>query len=245
MIVLLVDKINQWSKRMQLSKRLQAVADYVSKGNKVADIGCDHAYTSIYLMEQGIAAHVYALDVNKGPIKRAIANVKNYGFQDDIDIRLSDGAKELKEGEADTILIAGMGGSLMARILDNSKEVVSKVKEIILQPQSEIFIVRRYLHSIGFQIVAENMVIDDSKYYVMMKAIKGEESYDREVQYQYGKLLLEEKHPILKELLEKEYKTNLKILKQLESRETESAVSRVNELKEELQYIIEGMKYYE
>ena len=95
---------------MQLSHRLTTVAEFVTKGNKVADIGCDHAHTSIYLVEKGIAASSIAMDVNKGPLQRANENISRFGFEGRITTRLSDGAKELTPGEADTLLISGMGG---------------------------------------------------------------------------------------------------------------------------------------
>lgn len=232
-------------KKMQLSKRLQAVVDNVTVGNRVADIGCDHAYISIYLIEHKIATKVIAMDINKGPLKKAVENIKKYGYEKDIDIRLSDGAKKLEEGEADTILIAGMGGALMTKILSDSTKVVDGVQELVLQPQSEIFLVRKHFHKIGFQIIKENMVIDEGKYYVMMKAVKGIEHYQREVHYRYGKILLEQKHPILKEQLQKEYATTTKLLEQLSKNPSEHAASRMEELKEILQYIEEGMSYYD
>ncbi|BCN32239.1 tRNA (adenine(22)-N(1))-methyltransferase [Anaeromicropila herbilytica] len=253
---------------MQLSKRLQAVADLVTVGNRVADIGCDHAYTSIYLMENHIASHIIAMDINKGPLERANENIEKTGFKDRIETRLSDGAAKLKEDEVDTILIAGMGGSLMVKILSDSESVVSMVNEFILQPQSEIFLVRKYLHEIGCDIQYETMFIDEGKYYVVIKATRDTKNmianpsdeedkkrhydpkrlpkkYDKEVHYLYGKLLLENKNRILEEFLEKEYHTTSNILNHLTEKETEHAKERVEELKQKLQYIIEGMNYYD
>jgi len=125
---------------MQLSKRLQAVADSVTRDNRVADVGCDHAYISIYLIQQHIAPHVIAMDINKGPLERGRKNIERLGFSSHIETRLSDGLHELNPGEADTILIAGMGGALTVRILEEGLTTVKKCKELVLGPQSELFL---------------------------------------------------------------------------------------------------------
>lgn len=153
-----------------LSERLRAVTELVTKGNRVADIGCDHAYTSIYLVEKGIAPCAIAMDINAGPIERAKENVALYGLTDKIAVRRSDGVKELGAKEADTLLITGMGGLLMKKILSDKPEVTVAVKELVLQPQSEVEELRRFLHSIGFVITAEQMRKEDGKFYVMFRA---------------------------------------------------------------------------
>ena len=153
-----------------LSERLRAVTELVTKGNRVADIGCDHAYTSIYLVEKGIAPYAVAMDINAGPIERAKENVALYGLTDKIAVRRSDGVKELGVGEADTLLITGMGGLLMKKILSDKPEVTNMAKELVLQPQSEVEELRRFLHSISFVITAEQMRKEDGKFYVMFRA---------------------------------------------------------------------------
>ena len=95
---------------IKLSKRLQTVAHQVKCGGVAADIGCDHGFTSIYLIEQGLAKHVIAMDINEGPLERAKEHIREYGMEADIETRLSDGTAKLAPGEADTLLISGMGG---------------------------------------------------------------------------------------------------------------------------------------
>ena len=155
-----------------LSERLRAVTELVTKGNRVADIGCDHAYTSIYLVEKGIAPCAIAMDINAGPIERAKENVALYGLTNKIVVRRSDGVKELEAEEADTLLITGMGGLLMKKILSDKPEVTNMAKELVLQPQSEVEELRRFLHSIGFVITKEQMRKEDGKFYVMFRAEK-------------------------------------------------------------------------
>lgn len=229
---------------VQLSKRLCMVADMVTKGNRVADIGCDHAHTSIYLVENDISKQVIAMDINKGPIERAKENVKLYGCESFIDIRLSDGAKELKQGEADTVLISGMGGALMIRILEDSKDVVAQMKELILQPQSEIPMVRKYLHSIGFKIADEDMLTEDGKHYTAIHAVPGVEQYSNEMEYCYGKILLEKKNKTLHEFLQYGIEKYSNIIAKLQTQEYDKNKKRLSELKEELSLMKEALEHF-
>lgn len=236
---------------MQISKRLLAAINYVTPLNRVADIGCDHAYTAIYLMKNQIASHVIACDINKGPIERAKKNIERFGLSLQIETRLSNGAKEIVPGEVDTLFISGMGGELMTTILSDSKEVVLQCKELVLQPQSEVFLVRKYLHSIGFFITNENMLIEDGKYYVMMRAQKGdgmskeEVPYQTETYYRYGKILLEEKNKVLYEFLKKEKITYERIREKLKDSQSLDTNQRKLEVMNQLQYIEEGLRVYE
>ena len=198
---------------MELSKRLKTVADMVTRGSTVADIGCDHGYVSIYLVKEKLAMDVIAMDVNKGPLECARQNVEREGLAQYIELRLSDGLKALSVGEVNSIICAGMGGRLVVKILTEGKEILSKVKELILQPQSEIQLVRKFLYENGFEIVQENMVLDDGKYYQMMRAVKLEKMQSgsellnsemtsiTEVEAKYGPCLLKIQHPVLKEFL--------------------------------------------
>jgi tRNA (adenine22-N1)-methyltransferase len=248
---------------MQLSKRLQAVADSVTRDNRVADVGCDHAYISIYLIQQHIAPHVIAMDINKGPLERGRKNIERLGLSSHIETRLSDGLHELNPGEADTILIAGMGGALTVRILEEGLTTVKKCKELVLGPQSELFLVRKFLERIDFTIIAEQMLIDDGKYYTIMKAIpKGTGSVanekttllsedvvstnysNQELFYRYGKLLLRQRDPIAQEFLLKEKSQRLQVVEELKQNHTENAMIRLREVQEELGYIEEGLAYY-
>lgn len=234
---------------MQLSYRLKTVADMVSKNKRVADIGCDHAYVSIYLIEKQIASKVIALDVNAGPLKIARVNINNNGMANLIETRLSDGAKQLHPGEVDTLLIAGMGGALMVKILTDSKEVVDSCEELVLQPQSEIFLVRRLVEEIGFKIVDEDMLIDENKYYTVIKARKNkdyiEEFYGKEVYYRYGKFLLEKNNLVLKQYLQEGFKINKLLIDDLNKIESIKAKERIEEITKDIEYIKEGLAYYE
>lgn len=245
---------------MQLSKRLQSVANLVTKGLRVADIGCDHAYTSIYMMKEGIATHVIAMDINKGPLEKAKANVKAYRFQDHIETRLSDGAKKLEVGEVEALLISGMGGALMIKILSERMEVFQSLKEVVLQPQAEIHLVRKFLHQQGYVITEEVFLKEDGKYYVAMKAknlhtmskeeaamilTQYDRTYEKECYDYYGKLLLEEKHPVLEEFLHREIRMRIEIQEKLKEKETANTTKRLEELDSELGILNDAISFYE
>lgn len=228
-----------------VSKRMEDVISLVSKGKRVADIGTDHGYVAIALVERKIAPFVVAMDVRKGPLSRAKENIEKYGFTKEIDTRLSDGLEQLKIGEIDTFLIAGMGGELITNILQKGVEIVNSVNEFIVQPQSEIYKVRKKIHELGFQIEQEKMLVEDDKYYTMMKAVRGQESYENEWDYLFGKYLLQEKNPILLEWLQKEYRLCESLYKKLESVASLSTEERKKELRKEMEMIKGALQYYE
>jgi len=231
-------------KQVQLSQRLLAAAGMVTKGNIVADIGCDHAYTSIYLCQAGIAPGVIAMDVNKGPLEGAMAHVEEAGLTEQITIRLSDGMQRLLPGEANTALLCGMGGLLMIKILSDYPETTASLKELILQPQSEPAEVRRFLHKQGYEITKEHMLKEDGKFYVMMRAVKSEvpQQYETECDYLYGKLLFEGKNPVLAEFLEREHRLRREVFCALSGQETEHARMRRESLAREVSLIEEAKK---
>lgn len=226
---------------MQLSKRLKAVASFVTEGNILADIGTDHGYIPIYLVKNGIIPRAFAMDINKGPLERADEHIAEEGLHDSIETRLSNGLDKLYENEADTVLVAGMGGALIIDILQRGRKVLDTVKELVLSPHSEWEEVRRYLGDSGYKITQEDMLIDAEKYYVIIKAIKEKpEEYD-EVQLKYGKILIEEKNEILKEYLLREKDKYLLILENLKTNSSVKAEERMKEIQEELVLVDEAL----
>ncbi len=203
----------------------------VSKGNRVADIGCDHAHTSIWLIQNGIAESCIAMDLRKGPLSHADENIRMCRCENKIQTRLSDGLFALNPGEADCILITGMGGSLMTRILTDGLSCVLEAKELILQPQSDIGMVRHFIYSHGFCITEERCCTDYGKFYLSIHAVRGEnpeEPYS-DCEFEYGRILPAEENPIYRDYLKNEYRKALLVKEQLETNETDKARERLPE----------------
>lgn len=238
------------SRELVLSKRLQSVADRISNGLVLADVGCDHGYLSIWLCQSNKIPSAIAMDVNKGPLERAEQNVALYGLKDRIQLRLSDGLMKLKAGEVESVAIAGMGGMLTIRILNAREDILSELKELVLEPQSDVEGVRRYLGERGFLIVDEDMVLEDGKFYPVIRAVNNrfsenpERYSDEPVHMKYGKILLEKQHPVLKEFLEKNLLQTRELIQKLEMNPSNKGLARAEELKEEVKCMECALNYY-
>lgn len=202
----------------------------VTEGSRLADVGTDHGYIPISLCERGVIPSAIAMDIRKGPLLCAQENIRRYGMEDRVQTRLSDGVKKLLPGEADSVVIAGMGGNVMRRILDEGRQILASVKELILQPQSEIGAVRQYLQANGYRIVSECMIFEDGKYYTAMKVEHGFMEPLSDIEWKYGRFLLEEKDQVLAGFLEKESSNLCKVLERLEASGTGKGQKRREEV---------------
>ncbi|WP_143087445.1 class I SAM-dependent methyltransferase [Butyrivibrio proteoclasticus] len=166
---------------LKMSQRLITVADMLRSDGEVlraADVGCDHGYVSIYLVQRKIASSVIAMDVRKGPLSAADANIAECGLKNSISTRLSDGVKELKKGEANAIVIAGMGGKLMERLIDEGNLYDLGIRRAVFQPQSDYEEFRQFIRDKGYLITDERVVYEDGKYYFPMKVDIVDSSFD-------------------------------------------------------------------
>lgn len=233
---------------VELSCRLLAIAEMVTEGNRLVDVGCDHGYLPVYLMMNKKIPHAIASDVGSGPLSRAQEHIHQYGMEKDIETRLSDGLSGILPGEGDTLVIAGMGGPLMERILTEGEKIRESFREMILQPQSDVPHFRHFLLSNDYQIVEERMILEDGKYYPMMKAVKAQNGkspvWTREEE-RFGKLLLEEKNPVLFQYLMRELRIRMEILEKLKDGQGESAKIRRQQIEEERRLIETALKRYE
>lgn len=233
---------------MKLSKRLETIVEQASRasaGAPAADVGTDHGFVPIRLIEEGAASRVIAMDVRKGPLERAREHVALYGMENQIETRLSDGLTKLQPGEAETVIIAGMGGELMLRILRDGAHVRDTIRHWILSPQSELSQFRHGLEDLGLTIVNEIMVEEEGKYYTIITAEPGYMHYEKESEYRYGSLLIQQESPILAEFLKKELAQYQGILKHLKNQTGEGARIRMEEIKEEIRQVeeaIDGMQ---
>lgn len=243
---------------VKLSQRMHALVDMVEE-RRIADIGCDHAFVPIYLIQSGKADYVVAMDVRKGPLAIADANIATYGCKDSIRLRLSDGFEELAQGEVSCAILAGMGGRLMVEILKRGTVHTDGGIHLILQPQSELYELRKYLSEINYAIVREKMLVEEEKYYTVMRAVPENEvgqamvgsektnemdSISKELLYTYGSCLIREKDTILRQYLIKTRQKNQELLEKLAHIHTDGANSRIQMLEEENRQIAAVLCYY-
>ncbi len=245
---------------LQLSKRLQAVAELVGECSVAADVGTDHGYIPVYLVAAGKAQRAIAMDIREGPLSQAREHILQYGLEQAIEARLSDGCLGLKPREADVIVIAGMGGALMQRILMQGEEAAAAAEKLVLQPQSEIASFREFLLRQGYQITVEDMVLEDGKYYPMMAAkFLGKDAYgtvrnagkediadlfESRIACKFGPLLLEQRHPVLKQYLLSQQKQKQKIQKNLKANARQNVAARTEELSRELMDIERALEFF-
>ena len=213
------------SPSVRLSKRLSAILSMVPRCRSAADIGCDHGLLSIALLKEGRAESVIASDLRPGPLARAEENIRAAGLSEKISLRLSDGLSSLSPGEADVIIIAGMGGLLILRILEEGKEVLKNAKTLVLSPHTDIEEVRRRLPALGFKIREEKIIKDAGKYYFTLRAEQLEkgaeerekntdpedETEEQQLYYAFG-CLIDTCDPVFWEYLQKEEKKTEDVL---------------------------------
>lgn len=224
---------------IDISKRLKTIATQV-KYRSIIDIGTDHGYVPIYLCQLDKVDYAIAADINSGPLEKATQNINQYKFANKITTVLSNGFQSI-DRVVDTAVIAGMGGNLIIDILKSN--YTDKLKQIVVQPQLDIYDVRKFLHTIGFSIDNEEMIIEQNKYYNIISAIKGYEQYDKEQYYEFGKILIEKKSSVLKENIVNKIRKYDIIIKELSNKGGINATKRQEHLKKEIYYLEEVLKW--
>lgn len=251
-------------KKVRLSERMQMIASMVTPGNSIVDVGCDHGFLPIRLVQDGTIPGALAMDVRSGPLQAAKEHIAACGLEQYIKVRLSDGLKEYCIGEAKTLVCAGMGGRLMEKILTESFDKVKVLEELILQPQSELAEFRAFLRKEGFRVVREDAVFEDGKYYFAMKVIPGELQngnegikigvvttgdeilQEEQVLYDsFGKQLLLEKHPVLRQYLIYRKEIVSRLQQELPVAQSERTLERRKEISFELACLDKALRYFE
>lgn len=153
-----------------MSARLEAIVRLAGQGDTVCDVGCDHAHVPIRLMQTGCYRRAIGMDVIAGPLGKAAANLALYGMEDRVQLRLSDGLDACIAGEADTLVVTGMGGTLMEEILLRQPEKTASFRALVLGPQSDPEKVRSALRRLGFTITEEELIFEDGKYYPVIRS---------------------------------------------------------------------------
>lgn len=225
-----------------MTPRLFAVSSFVGNGSTVADVGTDHAYIPVWLVKNGIAKSAIAMDINEGPLLRAEENIKRFNLENNIKTRLSDGLSGICEGECDTVIIAGMGGILINRILEKAEKLYPHIKNYILQPMTAIEETRKFLEENGFLIENERLAKEDNKIYTVILAKRGEMKIENEIEYYIDKKLIENKDELLNDLLDgKIYELNKAIesMKKTEKSEISDKRNHFIYLRDEMKKIKE------
>ena len=158
-----------------IDARIKAVMNFVEKKSRVADIGTDHGYLAIELVKNSVASYVVAGDLNSKPLETAKKNISAAGLNDFIDVRLGNGLKILREGEVDTICIAGMGGALIAEILNDSPQITNSAKNLILQPMNAIEKLQTWLKNNNWYIADIELAEVGEIIYEIISAVKNPE----------------------------------------------------------------------
>ena len=192
-----------------ITPRLKAIINNVTC-RKIADIGTDHAYIPIFLVENYLADKVIATDINEGPLFIACENINKKNLERKIETRLGGGLSVIGEGEVDEIIIAGMGGILISEILDNDITIAKKSR-LILQPMNAQYELRKYLISHSFRIISEDIAVEGFKVYNIIIAESGEmQPFETDFEYQIPKYLKE--HKYFKHLCQKKRREFTKVI---------------------------------
>lgn len=187
---------------IHIGPRLAAIAQMVPYGSAVADIGSDHAYLPVYLVQNGIASAVVAGEIKDGHLTAARATVYKVSLLDKISVRKGDGFAVLLPGEVEVAVIAGMGGDTIISILEASPEITSGLKRLILQPMVGARVVRGWLIEHGWFIAAEQLVKEDGHLYEIIVAERGQSRPLDALTLELGPILVDKRHPLLVEHVE-------------------------------------------
>ncbi len=224
---------------IKLTKRLEAIKNHISVGANVIDVGTDHGYIPVYLAVNEMASSIIAADINSGPLSKAKELAREYDVTDKMSFVLTDGLKGI-EPEADTIIIAGMGGETIISILEAAPWVHENGVKLILQPQSKIGDLTLWLAEEGFAVKSCELVYEREKYYLIMEVTAGEVLQEAFDSMYAEKLLLRARDPILPEYLDNLIRRQKYIVKGLEEskngeqlEENRDVLARLIELKGE------------
>ena len=223
---------------MKLSKRLMALVQLLPSDAVIADIGTDHGYLPIYAVENGLAQRAIAADVNQGPLKSAEENIRKYGLEAQIEVRLGNGLQVLAPQEVNCITIAGMGGVLMREILERSPEVLDTVETLILEPNKDADLIRLWGMEHGRRIADEDLVYEDGHFYAIICLKKGQAQYT-ETQLLLGPKLMEKRHTVLEQYLQYEEKKDRYQVECLGKSKTAESAEKIRKIEKKWERIEE------
>lgn len=226
---------------MKLKGRLKAIAEMVPSCRIMCDIGTDHAYIPIYLLEKRICKKAIAVDLRGGPLITARKNIQEHGFERDIETRIGHGLQPVEENEIEVIVVAGMGGLLICDILSEGKTKAMKASKLILQPMNAIEIVREWLFDNLFSIASEKLVKEGGKIYNIIAAEwTGVKSDVMRIHHHIGEKLIDCRDPLLGEYISRKIKQLDKVISGLEkSCSPKTEIVELTGLRNEMKGILE------
>ncbi len=211
---------------MKISDRLLTIANFVPKNSIVIDIGTDHGYIPAYLIENNISKKVIATDISKESLNKGKSYIMDLSLENEIDTRVGDGFQVLKPFEADTAIIAGMGGLLITDILENRRDISRTITHFILQPMVASNNLRKYLYNNSFKIIDEKLVKEGENLYEIIYAKQGKDYIEKDIYFEIGKKLIENKDPLLEEFINHKIKLSKDILDKIEDKSTLKSIER-------------------
>lgn len=220
---------------MKLTPRLQAIAELIPRGSVVADIGTDHGYLPVYLLQENITNRVVAADVNQAPLEQAKETVAAFNCLQKMDLRLGDGLHVLREEDGiDTVVIAGLGGRTIASILADGRQRLKGVQQLILQPMNEAGYLRVFLAENGYALVYETLVMEGRRLYEIIQAKPGIEQEKDLFRLSLGPRLLEKKPPLLSVLLQEKIRKLRIMYNSLKRAQKDDVTGKIREVEREL-----------
>ncbi|WP_263706029.1 tRNA (adenine(22)-N(1))-methyltransferase [Shouchella tritolerans] len=229
----------------QLSLRLERVASYLSHFKRIADIGSDHAYLPCYLALRCPGLFAIAGELNEGPYQSACAQVRRSGLSDAVEVRKGNGLEVLNsDDDVEAIAIAGMGGPLIASILEDGKTKLRGVQTLVLQPNIAAHAVREWLSDHEFSISAEEIIEEDGKIYEIIVAVPEKDpSHLTEADLLFGPILRHEQAPAFQKKWRREQHSWLQVLEELKKgKQTKEMGEKQRKLERKLQLVKEALE---
>ena len=215
--------------KIKLSPRLEVIADCVAGAKLIADIGTDHGYLPVYLVENAMVSRVIASDTNWQPLKKAEKIINEQQLQKQIETRLGSGLSVLKPGEVDAVVMAGMGGLLIRDLLEAQPDVARQKKKLVLQPMNNQAVLRKYLAASGFRIIREELAREGDRVYEIIVAEPGTMTFTNPLEYELGFEFYLHKHPLLIALIERKIFLEQQIVRSTRGKTTVVATKQFQE----------------
>lgn len=228
-----------------MSDRLEKIVEFVEKNSIVADIGTDHGLVPIYLSKKKISKRIIGIDISEKSLLKLKSKIENNLEYQNIFPMVSDGLKVLKPFEVDTIIISGMGGLLISKIISESPEVAKSANTLILQGNNNIEALRKFLHENGYAIVDESDVFENNKYYQILKVESGLEVYKKDYYYEFGKVLIDKGSVNLSDYIKLEIEKIDNIIEDIKTLSKDDMTEKVesfNERKIYLKQVVEEIE---